>query len=202
MLNVANMKNKIINKLINILLITSIIIISYYVLSFAYRVINSRADLNQAHEKYDQPDADNNQSIESLENEVIGYLEIPAVDLESAVLLGNPGDGLASALNEGVTFDPSGSMPNEAGVVVLAGHREMAFKKLEDIQVGDQITLNITGQIYHYQVTDTKVIEDDQVDEVFWETDGQGISLYTCYPFGFGTKITNRYVVKAEIIES
>lgn len=128
-------------------------------------------------------------------NQSIGYMVAPDINLMTSIIKGDNSDGLWAAMNLGVSIDPSGSSPGNPGNTVIAGHREFAFSKLENIKEGTPFVINIDGQIYLYEVESTDIIEETDIDKVFFNDGKERIVLYTCYPFTFNSKVTNRYAV-------
>lgn len=128
-------------------------------------------------------------------NETVGYIIAPTIGLKSAIVKGNVDDGLWQAMNLGVSIDPRGEVPGKIGNTVIAGHREFAFKQLEGIEKDTPVIINIAGNIYTYKVEETKIIQANDVDKVFFDDNHQRVVLYTCYPFTFNSEVTGRYVV-------
>lgn len=128
------------------------------------------------------------------DNQAIGYIVAPDVEMMSSIVKGDSDDGLWAAMNLGVSIDPMGSTPGNIGNTVIAGHREFAFKALNEIPVNTPVIINIDGNIYPYVVTQTDIIEDTDVDKVFYDDGTENLILYTCYPFTFNSEVTGRYV--------
>ncbi len=135
-------------------------------------------------------------------NEQIGYISAPTIGLEAALIMGDSSDDLHAAMNYGVSIDPAGSMPGNIGNTVIAGHREFAFKALENVAEDTPVIININGNIYTYVVKHHEEIKDTDVDKVFFNDGKERIVLYTCYPFTFNSKVTGRYMVYLEPVES
>lgn len=135
-------------------------------------------------------------------NEQIGYISAPTIGLESALVMGDSSDGLQAALNKGVSIDPNGTMPGSVGNTVIAGHREFAFKALENIDKDTPVVININGNTYTYLVKFQSQIKETDVDKVFFNDGKERVVLYTCYPFRFNSKVTGRYMAYLEPVES
>lgn len=128
-------------------------------------------------------------------NESIGYIKAPSVGLKSAIILGDPKDGLHAAMNYGVSIDPSGKLPDQIGNTVIAGHREFAFAALNGIKDGTPVLINMDGQDYTYEVDKSFFIKDTETDKVFFDDGQRRVVLYTCYPFTFNSTVEGRWVV-------
>ncbi len=134
-------------------------------------------------------------------NQSIGYMVSPDVNLMTSVVKGDTADGLWAAMNLGVSIDPLGTTPGQIGNTVIAGHREFAFKSLENIEEGTPIIINVDGNIYPYIVNHSEIIEDTDVDKVFFDDGKENLVLYTCYPFTFNSEVTGRYVTYLEPVD-
>ena len=86
--------------------------------------------------------------------------------------------------------------------VVLAGHRTSWFLPLERIVVRDRIELQWydarRGRFREkeYHVERIEVVEPTDVS-LLSPTEGDALTLVTCYPFGYGPRSPQRFVVRA-----
>lgn len=133
-------------------------------------------------------------------NELIGYIQMPETGVEAAILQGEPNEDQETAMAGGVSHDPVSKLPGN-GNTVLLGHRNLEFAKLEDVKIGDGIIINIDGNLYLYQITDTKIFDEYDVESVFFESDLETLILYTCYPFAQYAPITDRFAVYATRVD-
>ncbi len=128
----------------------------------------------------------------------IARLSIPHLGYDELVLEGASPRTLA--------FGParllSGTNPGEPGNLVLAGHRTSWFKPLAAIAPGDAIHLEWfdrrSGAIHGrtYTVTLIRIVEPQDVD-LLAPTSEDALTLITCYPFGYGPRSPQRYIVRA-----
>ncbi len=96
----------------------------------------------------------------------------------------------------------NGVSVGQAGNLVLAGHRTSWFLPLEKIAVGDGIELEWfdarRGELQkrEYRVEKVEVVEPSDVS---WlrPTEEDALTLITCYPFGYGARSPQRFVVRA-----
>lgn len=93
------------------------------------------------------------------EGDIIGIIEIEALNLKYPIVEGTENNQLSSGI--GHITDTAGI--GEKGNCVLAGHRGSRygayFKYLNKLNVGDTVRLTETGgKVYLYQVTDMKVV--------------------------------------------
>ncbi|MEI9976219.1 MAG: sortase [Ignavibacteriota bacterium] len=66
---------------------------------------------------------------------LVGRIEIPALQLSVALLEGDDGKTLRRA----VGHIPGTALPGDAGNVGLAGHRDTFFRTLKDLKIKDEI---------------------------------------------------------------
>lgn len=131
-----------------------------------------------------------------IENNIIGYIEIPKMEIKLPILLGaNKQNMNNGAVHLTQTSYPIGGVNTNS---VIAAHRGWAkaqmFKHIEKLEYGDEIYItNFKGKIA-YRVYETKIIEPNDVKELMIEEGKDIITLITCHPYRVNTQ---RYVVKA-----
>jgi sortase A len=124
---------------------------------------------------------------------LIGRIEIARLSLSVMVIEGDDGKTLRRAAGH----VPGTALPGQFGNVGIAAHRDTFFRPLRNIQMDDVITLTTLQGVYHYRVVSTKVVSPRDV-EVLNSTDGEVLTLVTCYPFYFVGAAPNRFIVRAE----
>ncbi len=136
-----------------------------------------------------------------IEDEIIGVLEIPAMELTMPVYLGASDAHLAAgAAVLGNTSAPiSGDNTNS----VIAGHRGWKgadyFRYIDRLQVGDTVTLTNLWETLTYTVADIQIIQPHEVDKIKIQPSRDLLTLITCHPYASGGK--QRYVVYCERTE-
>ena len=133
-----------------------------------------------------------------IEDEIIGVLEIPAMDLTIPVYLGASDAHLAAgAAVLGNTSAPIGGDNTNS---VIAGHRGWKgadyFRHIDRLQVGDTVTLTNLWETLTYTVADIQIIQPHEVDKIKIQSDRDLLTLLTCHPYASGGK--QRYVVYCE----
>ena len=93
-------------------------------------------------------------------------------------------------------------LPGEDGTVSVGGHTDSWFVDLKSAQIGGIIHLETPWGTFSYQITETKVIGETEIDQCRWGAEEPSCILYTCYPFGIQTPTTQRYLVYADPIET
>ncbi len=99
-------------------------------------------------------------------------------------------------LNRGAGWIENTAMINESGNIGIAAHRDSFFRGLKDIKKGHQISLQTLSGKRFFTVTETKIVEQTQVD-VLGPTDNNQLTLVTCYPFYYVGSAPQRFIVTA-----
>lgn len=130
-----------------------------------------------------------------LENEVFGVISIPKLDLEMPLYLGATYQHLADgAAHLSQTSLPIGGNNTNC---VIAGHRGWKgasyFRYITDLKPGDQVIITNLWERLTYEVTETKIIQPNDVEKIHIQEDRDLITLLTCHPYASGGK--QRYLV-------
>lgn len=136
------------------------------------------------------------QAVELPEN-VEGMLYIDKIELELPILHG------ATQRNMNISaasIEGTGSA-GEVGNYAIAGHRSLTygrhFNRLNELEEGDVIEVNNGKTLFQYTVTETLLVEPEDV----WVLEPQGedkeITLVTCDPIDTGT---HRLIIKGKIL--
>lgn len=133
-----------------------------------------------------------------VEDEIIGVLEIPAMELTMPVYLGASDAHLAAgAAVLGNTSAPIGGANTNS---VIAGHRGWKgadyFRHIDRLQVGDTVTLTNLWETLIYTVTDIQIIQPHEIEKIKIQQGRDLLTLVTCHPYASGGK--QRYVVYCE----
>jgi sortase A len=126
---------------------------------------------------------------------VLARLEAPTLQLSTVVLQGSDDATLA----KGAGHIEDTPLPGEAGNIGIAGHRDTIFRPLRYTRVGDEFDLETANAVYHYRVTNTKIVEPDDV-YVLDPTPKPTLTLVTCWPFEFIGHAPKRFIVQAELV--
>ena len=130
-----------------------------------------------------------------IEDEIIGALEIPAMELTMPVYLGASDTHLAAgAAVLGNTSAPIGGTNTNC---VIAGHRGWRgadyFRHIDRLQVGDTVTLTNLWKTLTYTVADIQIIQPHEVEKIKIQSNRDLLTLLTCHPYASGGR--QRYVV-------
>lgn len=131
-------------------------------------------------------------------DEIIGVLEIPALELVMPVYLGASNSHLAAgAAVMGNTSTPIGGISTNC---VVAGHRGWHgadyFRHIDRLQVGDTVTITNLWETLTYAVVDMQIIQPDQVGKIKIQPGRDLLTLITCHPYASGGR--QRLVVYCE----
>lgn len=136
-----------------------------------------------------------------IEDNVVGLLSIPRMDVELPIYLGATKENMAKgAVLMGQTSFPLGETNTNA---VIAAHRGWKgipmFREIEKLELGDTLTIRNYWETLTYQVTDIQVIMPDDVDAVLIREGKDMVTLLTCHPY---TKHYRRYAVFCENVDA
>ena len=137
----------------------------------------------------------------SIEDEIIGVLEIPAMELTMPVYLGVSGEHLA--LGTAVLGSTSAPIGGDNTNCVIAGHRGWKgadyFRHIDRLQVGDAVQLTNLWETLTYTVTDIQIIQPHEVEKIKIQPNRDLLTLLTCHPYASGGK--QRYVAVCERLQ-
>ena len=133
-----------------------------------------------------------------IEDEIIGVLEIPAMELTMPIYLGASDVHLAAgAAVLGNTSAPIGGANTNC---VIAGHRGWRgadyFRHIDKLAVGDTVKLTNLWETLTYTVADIQIIQPHEVEKIKIQPNRDLLTLLTCHPYASGGK--QRYVVYCE----
>ena len=136
-----------------------------------------------------------------IEDEIIGVLEIPAMELTMPVYLGASDAHLAAGA--AVLGNTSAPIGGDNTNCVIAGHRGWRgadyFRHIDRLQVGDTVKLTNLWEILTYTVTDIEIIQPHEVDKIKIQQGRDLLTLITCHHASGGRQ---RYVVCCKRFQS
>ena len=131
-------------------------------------------------------------------DEIIGVLEIPAMELIMPVYLGASDAHLAAGA--AVLGNTSAPIGGDNTNCVIAGHRGWRgadyFRHIDRLAVGDSVTLTNLWGTLTYTVADIQIIQPHEVDKIKIQQGRDLLTLLTCHPYASGGR--QRYVVCCE----
>ena len=128
---------------------------------------------------------------------IIGIIEIPKIELTAPIGEGTDTETLKYSVGH---FEKTAT-PDKKGNCCIIGHRSYTygefFNRLDEIKNGDEINIEYNNKTYNYIVTDTFVVEPQEISvlEDDKNIDHQ-ITLITCTPLRIGT---HRLIIKGKL---
>ena len=133
-----------------------------------------------------------------IDNEIIGVLEIPTMELTMPVYLGASDAHLAAGA--AVLGNTSAPIGGDNTNCVIAGHRGWKgtdyFRHIDKLVVGDSVTLTNLWGTLTYTVADIQIIQPHEVEKIKIQQGRDLLTLVTCHPYASGGR--QRYVVYCE----
>lgn len=132
---------------------------------------------------------------------VMGYIEIPVIDVMLPIYHGTSDD----VLNVAVGHLEWSSLPTggETTHCVLSGHRglpsAMLFTDLDRVGVGDYFMLNVLDETITYEVDQIRIVEPDETDDLVIQEGKDLCTLVTCTPYGINS---HRLLVRGHRVEN
>ena len=120
------------------------------------------------------------------DNGIMGYIEIPAIDVSLPIYHGTDDAVLQIAVGhiEGSSL-PVGGLGSHC---VLSGHRGLPsaklFTDLDQLAVGDLFTLRVLDEVLTYQVDQIHIVLPYELDLLEPDPDLDLCTLVTCTPYG------------------
>lgn len=119
---------------------------------------------------------------------------IPAINVDALVVQGDDWE----QLKKGVGQHLGSGDPGQPGNLVLSAHNDIfgeIFRRLDELQPGDEIQVHTLTQVFTYLVSGTRVVEPTEVS-VLAPTPHSSITLISCYPYLVDTQ---RIVVSGDL---
>ena len=133
-------------------------------------------------------------------NGIMGYIEIPAIDVLLPICHGVGED----SLERGAGHMPTTSLPigGKGMHTVISAHSGMAtarmFTDLEQLEAGDVFYLHVLNEALSYEVDQILVVKPYQIDALKIDREQDYVTLITCTPYGVNS---HRLLVRGHRIE-
>ena len=134
------------------------------------------------------------------QGEMLGYVEIPCIDVYLPVYYGTSEE----VLQKGAGLVDNTSLPvgGEGTHAVISAHTGLASKKfftdLTEMKEGDLFFIHVLNMDLAYQVNQIKVVLPEDVEDLMIQEDKDYVTLLTCTPFGIND---HRLLVRGERID-
>lgn len=134
-------------------------------------------------------------------NGIMGYVEIPSIDIELPVHHGTEERILASAIGHlDWTSLPVGG---ESSHCVISGHRGLPsarlFTDLDKLVVGDYFMLHVLDETLTYEVDQIRIVEPTETDDLLIQEGKDLCTLVTCTPYGVNS---HRLLVRGHRVDN
>ena len=134
-------------------------------------------------------------------NGIMGYVEIPAIDVALPLYHGTEESVLQIAAGHlEWTSLPVGG---EGSHCVLSGHRGLPsarlFSDLDELVVGDVFMLRVLDEVLSYEVDKIMIVKPEDTGELFIKEGEDLCTLVTCTPYGINS---HRILVRGHRIEN
>ncbi|MCB6992782.1 class C sortase [bacterium 210820-DFI.6.37] len=123
------------------------------------------------------------------ETNVIGYIEIPAIDCRLPIYHGTD----ESVLQMGVGHLEGTSLPvgGKSTHCVISGHRGLPsaklFTDLDQLEEGDTFLLSVLDETLTYEIDQIRIVEPQDLSDLEIEKGKDYCTLVTCTPYGVNT---------------
>jgi sortase A len=124
----------------------------------------------------------------------VGRLKIGRIGLKMVVVQGTDHE----TLKKGPGHYTASALPGQGHLIYIAGHRTTylaPFAHINDIEVGDYITLSVPYATFTYRVRRHYIVRSDQLS-VLKDHGSEVLRLQACHPRFFAT---HRYIVDATL---
>ncbi len=134
-------------------------------------------------------------------NGIMGYIDIPSIDVTLPVYHGTG----KSALQIAVGHLEWTSLPvgGESSHCVVSGHRGLPsaklFTDLDQLEIGDVFLLQVLNEVLTYEIDQILIVEPDDTDELGIKEGEDLCTLVTCTPYGINS---HRLLVRGHRIDS
>lgn len=112
----------------------------------------------------------------------VGVLTVDSMACEAPVYLGSSEQNMLNGA--AVVAGTSAPLGESSSNCVIAAHRNMFFKQIENVQVGDRVDLRTIWGGYVYRVAEVRIISPSDVKAVAVQEGKDLLTLVTCHPYG------------------
>ena len=116
----------------------------------------------------------------------VGVLTVSSMGCEAPIYLGSSEQNMLRGA--AVVAGTSAPLGEKSSNCVIAAHRGMYFRWVEDVKIGDLAQLRTIWGSYVYRVVDIKVIYPSDLGEVAIQEGRDLLTLSTCHPYGHNKK--------------
>ena len=136
-----------------------------------------------------------------IDSDILGYITIPSIEVKLPIYNGASKENMS----KGATYLANTSLPvggDNTNCVIAAHTRHNGiymFKRITELEIGDEIYITNLWETLVYKVVETKVIDPIDSQNIYIKTGRSLVTLSTCHPY---PKNYQRYLVFAELVEN
>ena len=136
-----------------------------------------------------------------IDSDILAYITIPSIDVKLPIYNGASMENMA----KGAAYLANTSLPvgGDNTNCVIAAHTRYKgihmFKRITELDIGDEIYITNLWETLVYKVVETKVIDPKDSRNIYIQTGRSLVTLSTCHPY---PKNYQRYLVYAELVEN
>ena len=180
------------NKISKILITMGLLIIIGSLILITYSKYMENKALSSFEEKIERQEV----ITEVNPGDEIRIIEIKSVNLKNVIVESTD----KKYLNHHVCHFENSAMPGEDGNFALAGHSStyyynQVFNELHKVKIGDEIIIKTINDEFTYTITETIVVESDEIEVLDQDMTKKEITLVTCTNGG-----KQRFIVKGEVL--
>lgn len=112
----------------------------------------------------------------------VGVLTVDSMACEAPVFLGSSEQNMLNGA--AVVAGTSAPLGEFSSNCVIAAHRNMFFKQIENVRVGDRVDLRTIWGGYAYRVAEVRIILPSDIKAVAVQEGKDLLTLVTCHPYG------------------
>lgn len=116
----------------------------------------------------------------------VGVLTVRSMDVEVPVYLGSSDENMRRGAT--VVAGTSAPLGETSSNCVIAAHRSSYFREMESVKTGDRVELRTIWGSYVYEVTETKLIYPNEIENVSVQEGRDLLTISTCHPYGETTQ--------------
>ncbi|MDR1713059.1 MAG: class C sortase [Coriobacteriales bacterium] len=147
---------------------------------------------------YQQPSVDLRDY--GLEDDCIGFISLPSIDVELPIYLGANQDNMAKgAVHLTNTSYPIGGTDSNCVIAAHRGATLPMFRDIHKLAIGDEVLITNFREQLVYRVVQTRIISPTDVDSIKIQPGRDLVTLSSCNPLGANYQ---RYLVYCERVST
>lgn len=118
------------------------------------------------------------------------------IGLKAPVFFGDNNEILQNGVGQYI----GSSAPGFGSPILLVAHNTTYFLPLQNIQIGDIITISTNYGTYNYSITGTRIAHKNDTSAYDLKQQSEQLIMYTCYPFNLLGTLEDRFFVYGDKI--